>query len=223
MTTSPQCGFRPRRSPKASRCAWTNWFGLSKTQFSTLSIASKTSAHPKARHQPDRPTNCRLGGFQRQKQENHSAGQMSAATDQSGYGLSKQVKSARVPAPDLAYLPPQPRSYRPKIGLVGAGGVTEYHLRAYQKMGLEVTVICDVDRARAETRRKQFFPQAKVCQDFQEVLGQEEIEIIDAALHPEQRVPLLEAAIQRGKHVLSQKPLALDLDLAEQLADSAEE
>jgi predicted dehydrogenase len=89
-------------------------------------------------------------------------------------------------------------------------------------MGLEVAVICDVDRARAETRRQQFFPQAKVCQDFQEVLRQEEIEIIDAALHPEHRVPLLEAAIQRGKHVLSQKPLALDLDLAEQLADSAE-
>src|SRR5438445_9213643 len=98
------------------------------------------------------------------------------SSDQSGYGLSKQVKSTGVPAPDLAYLPPRPRRYRPKIGLVGAGGVTEYHLRAYQKMGLEVAMICDVDRRRAEARRAQFYPQGEVCQEFTEVLRREEIE-----------------------------------------------
>jgi predicted dehydrogenase len=142
--------------------------------------------------------------------------------DQTGYGLSQQVKSARVAAPDLAYLPPRPRAYRPKIGLIGAGGVTEYHLRAYQKMGLEVSIICDVDRGRAQARAAQFYPKAEVCQDFTEVLKREDIGVIDAALHPEQRASLIEAAIKAGKHVLSQKPLALDLDLAQHLADLAD-
>src|ERR1043165_2750222 len=108
---------------------------------------------------------------------------MSSATDQSGYGLSKQVRSTRIRAPDLAYLPPRPRDYRPKIGLIGAGGVSEYHLRAYQKMGLEVTMICDVDRGRAQARRDQFYPHAEVCQNVNEVLRCQEIEVIDAALH----------------------------------------
>jgi len=139
----------------------------------------------------------------------------------SEYGLSKQVKSDRVAAPDLPYLPCLPRKYRPKIGLVGAGGVTEYHLRAYKKMGLEVAMICDVDLKRAQARRDEFYPQAAVSSDYHELLRRDDIEVIDAALHPEPRSPLMEAAIRTGKHILSQKPLALDLDVAEGLVDLA--
>jgi predicted dehydrogenase len=141
---------------------------------------------------------------------------------QSQYGLSEQVQSGQVAAPDLAYLPPMPRSYRPKIGLVGAGGVTEYHLRAYQKMGLEVAAVCDVDFNRANARRDAFYPKAQVCKDFRELLRHDDIEVIDAALHPEHRFPLLEAAIKAGKHVLSQKPFTVDLDLAQHLINLAD-
>src|SRR6516164_5240946 len=123
----------------------------------------------------------------------------------SEYGLSRQIKSDRVPPPDLPYLPPMPRRYRPKIGLIGAGGVTEYHLRAYQRMGLDVAAICDLDLGRARRRCEQFFPGALVCADYWEVLRRDDIEVIDAALHPEQRIPLVEAGLRSGKHVLSQK------------------
>ncbi|HTL59569.1 MAG TPA: Gfo/Idh/MocA family oxidoreductase [Candidatus Limnocylindrales bacterium] len=144
---------------------------------------------------------------------------MSSTTD---YGLSKQVNLGQVPAPELPYLPRVPRHYRPKIGVVGAGGVTEYHLRAYQKMGLDVAMICDLNLKRAKARRDEFFPQASVCSNLAEVLRREDIAVIDAALHPEPRVPLIEAAIRSGKHILSQKPFALDLDVAERLADLAD-
>src|SRR5262249_41242161 len=104
---------------------------------------------------------------------------------------------------------------------VGAGGVTEYHLRAYQKMGLEVTMICDLNLKRAKARRDEFFPEASVCSNLAEVLRRDDIEVIDAALHPEPRIPLFEAAIRSGKHILSQKPFGLDLDVAQRLADMA--
>jgi predicted dehydrogenase len=145
------------------------------------------------------------------------------ASDSSDYGLSKQVRSATVPAPELEYLTRLPKSYRPKIGLIGAGGVTEYHLRAYRQLGLEVAAICDVDLARAAKRRDEFYPAAAICADFNEVLERADIDVIDAALHPEHRADLLEAALQAGKHVLSQKPLGLNLDLAERLANLADQ
>jgi predicted dehydrogenase len=144
------------------------------------------------------------------------------SSSQTEYGLSGQVNSLRVAAPDLPYLPAKPGSYRPKIGLVGAGGVTEYHLRAYQKLGLEVAMICDTNYSRAEARRAEFYPGATVCDDFRELLKKEEIEVVDAALHPEHRAPLIEAALLAGKHVLSQKPFALDLELAGRLIKLAE-
>ena len=143
-------------------------------------------------------------------------------TQASEYGLSKQLRSDRIPAPALDYLPRIPRHYRPKIGLVGAGGVTEYHLRAYQKLGLDVAVICDVSLERARARRDQFYPDAAICDNFSEVIRRGDIEVIDAALHPEHRPPLIQAALIAGKHVLSQKPFALDIDLAERLAELAD-
>jgi predicted dehydrogenase len=144
------------------------------------------------------------------------------ANEQSEYGLSKQVRSATIPAPDLPYLPRLPKTYRPRIGLIGAGGVTEYHLRAYRKLGLHVAAICDLDLSRAAKRRDEFFPEADICSDWAEVLRREDIEVIDAALHPEHRAGAVERALRAGKHVLSQKPLALDLDTAERLADLAD-
>lgn len=142
--------------------------------------------------------------------------------EQADYGLSKQVRSAKVTAPELSYLPQLPRHYRPKLGLVGAGGVSEYHLRAYQKLGLEVSAICDLDLERARNRRDQFFPDAIICDDFQELRRRDDIEVIDVAVHPEHRIALIEAALAAGKHVLTQKPFALDLDVAERLAGLAD-
>lgn len=143
-------------------------------------------------------------------------------TEPSDYGLSKQVASAHIEAPDLPYLPRLPRRYRPKLGLVGAGGVSEYHLRAYQKLGLEVAAICDLNLERARRRRDEFFPKAFVCGDFGELARRPDLEVIDVALHPEHRVAVIEAALAARKHVLTQKPFALDLDIAERLAGLAE-
>jgi predicted dehydrogenase len=140
----------------------------------------------------------------------------------SDYGLSKQVRSCGIAAPDLAYLPRLPKQYRPKLGLVGAGGVTEYHLGAYRKLGLDVAAICDVNLERARKRRDQFYPNAAICDDFQDVLRRDDIQVIDLALHPEHRIPPLEAALAAGKHVLSQKPFALDLDQASRLIELAD-
>ena len=75
---------------------------------------------------------------------------MGADTNGSGYGLASGGRAPSVAAPDLPYLPPRPKSYHPRIGLIGCGGISEYHLRAYRAMGLEVAALCDVDLARAE-------------------------------------------------------------------------
>jgi len=51
------------------------------------------------------------------------------------YGLSPEKPSVTIPAPSIQYLPPKPHKYNPKIALIGTGGISEYHLKAYQKCG----------------------------------------------------------------------------------------
>ena len=144
------------------------------------------------------------------------------ADDDSEYGLSPQVSIPRVPAPDLPWQVRLPSSYRPKIGLIGAGGIAEYHLRAYRALGLDVAGIANRTIARAGQRRDAFYPDATVTADYREVLKRDDIEVVDITLPPEVRSEAIEAALTAGKHVLSQKPFAVDLDEAERLVALAD-
>jgi len=138
------------------------------------------------------------------------------------YGLSVAGAGSGMVAPVLAYLPPRPRAYRPKIALLGCGGISEYHLRAYREMGLNVVALCDRDPARAEKRRAEFFPEARIWTDYAAMLEEAECELVDIALHPAQRVAAIEWSLRAGKHVLSQKPFVLDLADGERLVALAD-
>src|SRR5688500_12381542 len=148
--------------------------------------------------------------------------QMSDPSPGGTYGLSSIEETGTYIAPTLSYLPPRPRSYRPRIALIGCGGISEYHLRAYVALGLDVVALCNRTREKAEKHRAEFFPGAQVYTDYRDVLARDDIEVIDVTLHPAERAAVIESALQRRKHVLSQKPFVLDLDEGRRLADLAD-
>lgn len=122
----------------------------------------------------------------------------------------------------LPYRPQDPSSLEHPIGLVGCGGITKHHLQAYLDAGYQVAGLCDLDRKRAEERRDQFFPDAKVYADHLQMFADDNIEVVDITTHPPQRPPLIRAALEAKKHVLSQKPFVTDLDVGQQLVDLAD-
>jgi predicted dehydrogenase len=143
-------------------------------------------------------------------------------SEQENYGLSKSLSTTAGEAPALDYLPRE-SDYRPRIGLIGAGGISEYHLRAYRKHGLNVVTIADPTLQKAEQRRDEFFPEASVSTSADTVFEDDSIEVVDIATHPEPRVQLIEKAIAAGKHILSQKPFVTDLDVGQRLVDQADD
>jgi predicted dehydrogenase len=145
-----------------------------------------------------------------------------ADAEESTYGLAAVAKAKRVTAPELPYRPRDPHAYRPAIGLIGCGGISEQHLVAYKNAGYRVAALCDRHLERADHRRTQFFPEADVYTDYHRVLDRPDIEVVDLTPHPHDRLLLIEDAIKAGKHVLSQKPLVLDLDDGERLIHLAE-
>lgn len=143
-------------------------------------------------------------------------------SEQTGYGLSDVQQSDSIDAPALDYLPRPIDSPAPRLGLIGAGGIAEYHLRAYQKLGLDVVAICDINREQAVARQREFYPDARVVDDYRELLRDDSIEVVDVATHPAARVEIVRAALMARKHVLSQKPFVLDLDVGQELVDLAD-
>lgn len=116
------------------------------------------------------------------------------------------------PAPKLRFQPRKPKRYRPRIGLIGCGGIAKAHLTAYKKMGYQVVALCDVREEAALERKQEFYPKADVYTDHNALLERKDIDVVDVATHPAVRVRQVEDALNAGKHVLSQKPFVLDLE-----------
>ena len=132
------------------------------------------------------------------------------------------TKTLSFTAPDLPYRPRDPQSYRPAIGLIGCGSITQTHLTAYSQAGYRVVALCDIDEAQARQRQQAFYPQAAVYTNHHDLLARSDIEVVDIATHPAIRAPQIEDALQAGKHVLSQKPFVLDLNVGQRLVDLAD-
>ncbi len=142
-------------------------------------------------------------------------------TNNDDYGIAKVADSKPIEAPVLPYRPPRPKNYCPRIGLIGCGGISGHHLKAYQRMGLDIVALCDIVKEKAEQRKDEFYPNADVYDDYRAVLDRSDIDVVDLATHPPERTAMLETAIDAGKHILSQKPFVLDLDFGQQLIDKA--
>jgi predicted dehydrogenase len=121
----------------------------------------------------------------------------------------------------LAFTPQLPRDYRPQIGLIGCGGITVEHLRAYRQAGFTVVAMCDLVKQRAERRAAEFFPKATCFTDYRKLLDDPSIEVVDITTHPEQRSQIIRDAMLSGKHVLSQKPFVTDLTEGQRLVELA--
>ena len=139
------------------------------------------------------------------------------------YALEKKGAPQRFDAPAIEYRPRDPKRYRARIGLIGCGGISESHLRAYKAAGYDVVALCNRTRAKAVQRQRAFYPGAAVYTDYRDVLRRDDVDVVDVTTHPAERVAILRDAIRSGKHVLSQKPFVTDLNVGERLADLADE
>ncbi len=143
------------------------------------------------------------------------------AADTDTYAL-KSKELAEIPAPDVDYYPPKPTTYRPRIGMIGTGGISNSHLDAYRTAGWEVVALWNRSRVKAEEKAAEFYPDARIEEEFQNLLDDPEIDVVDITLPTEIRAPVIKAALKAGKHVLSQKPFVPDLETGRALVELAD-
>ena len=82
--------------------------------------------------------------------------------DADSYALKSASPLTETRAPDLPYQPPMPRAYRPRIGVIGAGGIVAAHLDAYRTAGWEVAAICSRTIEKARAKAAEFAPTARI-------------------------------------------------------------
>jgi len=98
-----------------------------------------------------------------------------------------------------------------RVAVLGAGAWAEHaHIPGWQRdPRCTVAVICDPLRERAEAFAAQFgIPEAS--DDWQQVVARPDIDVVDVCTPSQTHFELSMAALESGKHVLCEKPVAYD-------------
>jgi predicted dehydrogenase len=118
-----------------------------------------------------------------------------------------------------------------RIGLIGAGFMGKIHSIAYRNAGMlfgseiasvETVAVTDFDPALAD-RAARDWGWRHAAATWQELTRSDDVDVVDICTPNDNHVDIALDALQRGKHVLCEKPLALDADSCYRLCEAAKD
>ena len=112
-----------------------------------------------------------------------------------------------------------------RIGIIGCGGIANgKHLPSLKKVeNCEIVAFCDIILERAEESAKKFgAADAKVYLDYKELLKDESIDVVHVCTPNRSHSFITVDALEAGKHVMCEKPMAINSAEAKKMVDAAE-
>ena len=136
----------------------------------------------------------------------------------------KTVGVATLAMPFISHrLLAEPASRTIRHASFGAGGMAWNDLTQIAHCpNVEIVAICDVDLSRTAKARKQF-PNAKIYQDWRQLLDREggHLDSVNVSTPDHMHAPIGVTAMQLGKHVYGQKPLAHEIHEVRRMTEVA--
>lgn len=108
-----------------------------------------------------------------------------------------------------------------KYALIGCGRIAVNHIKAAANNRLEIIAVCDVKPEHMENLlKKQGFERAdgiKRYTDYKQMIAENEIELISIATESGLHAEIALYCIEKGIHVIIEKPIAMSLEDADQI------
>ena len=111
-----------------------------------------------------------------------------------------------------------------RIGIIGCGGIANNkHMPALRKIPeVEMVAFCDIVEERAVKAAADYgTPDAKVYTDYKELLKAESIEVVHVLTPNRDHSYITVDALEAGKHVMCEKPMAINTAEAQKMVDAA--
>jgi predicted dehydrogenase len=97
---------------------------------------------------------------------------------------------------------------RARVGVIGVGQIGKHHIGNYAKMpNVEIVAVADINLAEAQ-RVAAAYNIPHVYASARELLAREDIQAVDICLHNNYHMPATVAALEAGKDVFCEKPMA---------------
>jgi predicted dehydrogenase len=99
-----------------------------------------------------------------------------------------------------------------KVGVIGTGAIAWKHAQAYKNIGYQITACTD----RTEEKGRKFAEAwgAEYVANPEQLSQRADVDFLDLCTFPGYRLAAVELGAKYGKHVLVQKPMAVDLETA---------
>lgn len=111
-----------------------------------------------------------------------------------------------------------------KVGIVGCGGIAHgKHLPALKKMAnIQIVAFCDIIKERAEKAAVEYgVPDAKIYTDYRKLVALKSLDVVHVLTPNKSHAPITIAALEAGKHVMCEKPMAKSAAEAKAMLDAA--
>jgi predicted dehydrogenase len=95
-----------------------------------------------------------------------------------------------------------------KAGIIGTGFIGPVHLEALRRLGVPVTALCDLPQRAKAAAEKYGIPEA--FGDYRELLRSPNVDVVHIASPNRFHSEMSLAALRAGKHVVCEKPLAMN-------------
>ena len=113
-----------------------------------------------------------------------------------------------------------------RIGIIGCGGIANgKHMPSLKKLpDVEMVAFCDIIEEKAVKAAREFgVPGAKVFTDYKELLKEQDIDVVHVLTPNKQHSFITVDALEAGKHVMCEKPMAKSAADARRMVAAAKE
>ena len=112
-----------------------------------------------------------------------------------------------------------------RIGIIGCGNIANTkHMPTLFKFKdrVEMVAFCDLIPEKAEKAAKKYgIPNAKIYTDYRKCVADPDIDVIHVCTPNRSHSEITVAALEAGKHVMCEKPMAISGDEAQKMVDAA--
>ena len=106
-----------------------------------------------------------------------------------------------------------------RVGIIGAGAISQKHALAYRNIGFEIVACTDINADAARSFAAQHG--GEFLADYRDVCSHPAVDYVDVCTFPDFRLEPLKACAESGKHIQVQKPVATNVATAREMIATA--
>ena len=108
------------------------------------------------------------------------------------------------------------------VGIIGCGHIADSHINAWKGAGARVVAVCDKNMAIARTKAVKWGI-SQIYEDASQMVKEESLNVVSICTPANVRLGVVKPIMEKGVHVVIEKPFAMSVDEAEKMTELAKE